>query len=186
LDDLLRRNQNDLIDAEQRRSLHWMLREHAGESLNEIASGEAVAPATLRQRICRLRRHLRARYVGPLALLLGLGGAAALAVMTPSQPAVSVPVSVAQPLRGTWRVVDGSRKDLLSLGLVVVIGERGARIEDTRGQIEIDVGVSDVTANGAVVSYADTPPLRIHIDSLDANHLTLRYSGGFASLERLR
>src|SRR6188768_1509900 len=71
--DLLKRIDADLAEPEQRRALGCLLSEHAGNSLLEIAREQALRPETLRQRICRLRRHLRAVHLLPLLLVLGLG-----------------------------------------------------------------------------------------------------------------
>jgi DNA-directed RNA polymerase specialized sigma24 family protein len=48
-----------MLDASEKRTLEWIVRAHEGEALEEIARAEALAPATVRQRVTRLRRVLR-------------------------------------------------------------------------------------------------------------------------------
>ena len=50
-------------------TLHWLLRESDGESLDEIARDAALPAPRVRQRVSRLRRHLHARW-----LALGAAG----------------------------------------------------------------------------------------------------------------
>ena len=54
-------------------TLGWMAREGDGEKLESIAREEKVPPATLRQRVSRMRRALRRRWVAELALVAALG-----------------------------------------------------------------------------------------------------------------
>jgi len=59
-----------------RATLHWLLRESDGESLDEIARDAAVPAPRVRQRVSRLRRHFHSRWLAlgaaGLALLLGV------------------------------------------------------------------------------------------------------------------
>jgi len=58
-------------------TLHWLLRESDGESLDEIARDAALPAPRVRQRVSRLRRHFHARWLAlgaaGLVLLLGAG-----------------------------------------------------------------------------------------------------------------
>jgi DNA-directed RNA polymerase specialized sigma24 family protein len=58
-------------------TLHWLLRESDGESLDEIARDAALPAPRVRQRVSRLRRHFQTRWLAlgaaGLALLLGAG-----------------------------------------------------------------------------------------------------------------
>jgi len=76
-------------------TLHWLLREGDGESLDEIARDVELPAPRVRQRVSRLRRHLHARWLalGAAGLLLLLGTGALLDRI--SQPA-SVPPSIAR------------------------------------------------------------------------------------------
>lgn len=60
-----------------RATLHWLLRESEGETLDEIAREEALPAPRVRQRVSRLRRHFQTRWLAlgaaGLALLLGAG-----------------------------------------------------------------------------------------------------------------
>jgi hypothetical protein len=63
-----------------RKTFEWMLREGEGESLEQIAEAERVAPTVVRQRVSRLRRFFRekrvreiAAFVVALALFVGSG-----------------------------------------------------------------------------------------------------------------
>jgi RNA polymerase sigma factor (sigma-70 family) len=58
-------------------TLHWLLRESEGETLDEIARDAALPAPRVRQRVSRLRRHFQTRWLAlgaaGLALLLGVG-----------------------------------------------------------------------------------------------------------------
>ncbi|MEO7035850.1 MAG: sigma-70 family RNA polymerase sigma factor [Polyangiaceae bacterium] len=58
-------------------TLHWLLRESDGETLDEIARAEALPAPRVRQRVSRLRRHLHSRWLAlaaaGIALLLCVG-----------------------------------------------------------------------------------------------------------------
>jgi DNA-directed RNA polymerase specialized sigma24 family protein len=102
--DVLRRIEREVVGSEERRALSWLVREHQGDSLYLMALEQALEPSTLRQRICRLRKSLRARYLGPLLLALCLG-AGVLARPSVFVPAAAVELSAISPYAGDWRVV---------------------------------------------------------------------------------
>ena len=71
-------------------TLHWLLRESDGESLDEIARDAALPAPRVRQRVSRLRRHLHSRWLalGAAGLALLLSAAAVLhALRKPVPPA---------------------------------------------------------------------------------------------------
>ncbi len=71
-------------------TLHWLLRESDGESLDEIARDAALPAPRVRQRVSRLRRHLHSRWLalGAAGLALLLSAAAVLhALRKPEPPA---------------------------------------------------------------------------------------------------
>src|SRR6185295_8793701 len=72
-------------------TLHWLLREGDGESLDEIARDVDLPAPRVRQRVSRLRRHFHARWLAlgaaGLLLLLGVGALFYRAL----QPAVAPP-----------------------------------------------------------------------------------------------
>lgn len=72
--DLLRWAQRNLPDgAENEKTLDWMLREGEGEKLESIAASERLPPPRVRQRVSRLRRHLKENWQREVALLAALG-----------------------------------------------------------------------------------------------------------------
>jgi DNA-directed RNA polymerase specialized sigma24 family protein len=79
--ELLHWAEKELPDAgSAKNTLEWMLREGAGEKLEEIANDEQVPAPRVRQRVARLRRHFRERWAAAVAavavLTLLLVGAA--------------------------------------------------------------------------------------------------------------
>jgi DNA-directed RNA polymerase specialized sigma24 family protein len=102
--DLLGRIEREVREPEERRALAWLVREHQGDSLYLMALEQALEPSTLRQRICRLRKALRARYLGPLVLALSLG-AGLVASPHVLRPASTEELRAVSPYAGNWRVV---------------------------------------------------------------------------------
>jgi RNA polymerase sigma-70 factor (ECF subfamily) len=75
-------------------TLHWLLREGDGESLDEIARDAELPAPRVRQRVSRLRRHLHSRWLAlgaaGLALLLCAGALLhALREIEPKAPAIA-------------------------------------------------------------------------------------------------
>jgi len=56
-----------------RETLDWIVREHEGEELAEIASDVGLSAPAVRQRVSRLRRALRAEWAKALVVLVALG-----------------------------------------------------------------------------------------------------------------
>lgn len=72
--DLLRWAEKHLPPGEENKTtLDWMLREGEGEKLEWIAENENVPAPRVRQRVSRLRRHLKAHWQKEVALLATLG-----------------------------------------------------------------------------------------------------------------
>ena len=103
------------------------MREHDGDSLYLIALDQALAPSTLRQRICRLRKSLRARYLAPLIVAVGLGSAWAMHRTDTGQTAASMS-QVLSPYAGTWRVTRASSAEYAALQLRVSIDGNQVRV----------------------------------------------------------
>lgn len=125
-----------LLDAiETRRdaeTMEWLVREHGGERLADIATEHGLPAPVVRQRVSRLRRALRSRWAGAIGvLLLFLGAATALGLsrlhgidqpapaVTPIVPERAVPTQkpieeppppVMQQVQGDW-VVESVRPD---------------------------------------------------------------------------
>ncbi len=71
--DLLRWATKALPDAKSdQHTLEWMLREGAGEKLEEIAQEQGIPAARVRQRVSRLRRLLRERWAAQVAAVAGI------------------------------------------------------------------------------------------------------------------
>jgi DNA-directed RNA polymerase specialized sigma24 family protein len=71
--DLMRWAERELPpEGDAQRTFEWMLREGDGERLEQIAEEEQIPAPRVRQRVSRLRRYLRARWVAQVAVL-GLG-----------------------------------------------------------------------------------------------------------------
>jgi DNA-directed RNA polymerase specialized sigma24 family protein len=72
--DLLRWAERHLPPGEENRTtLDWMLREGDGEKLEWIAESEKVPAPRVRQRVSRLRRHLKTHWQREVSLLAALG-----------------------------------------------------------------------------------------------------------------
>lgn len=72
--DLLRWAQKNLPPGEDaQKTLDWMLREGDGEKLESIAESEHVPAPRVRQRVSRLRRHLKTHWQREVAMLAALG-----------------------------------------------------------------------------------------------------------------
>ena len=73
-EDLLRWAERELPDREQApATLEWLLREGAGEKLEEIAADASVPAPRVRQRVSRLRKHFRERWAAQLTAMALLG-----------------------------------------------------------------------------------------------------------------
>jgi DNA-directed RNA polymerase specialized sigma24 family protein len=184
--DLLKRIDREVVEPEQRRSLGLLLREHAGESLLEIARELALEPPALRQRICRLRQKLRARYLGPLILLLGLGGASALAHQRGGRPATSLvaPAALAAH-QGSWRVIRAAPSRYSSLGLHVMVEGDVARV---RGPTVVPERILSIRTDGAnrFTLSSGASVWNVVLEARDADHLLITGERGFVELERER
>ena len=72
--DLLRWAEKNLPPGEDaQKTLDWMLREGDGEKLESIAESEKLPAPRVRQRVSRLRRHLKTHWQREVALLAALG-----------------------------------------------------------------------------------------------------------------
>jgi DNA-directed RNA polymerase specialized sigma24 family protein len=64
-------------DAE---TMEWLVREHDGERLADIAAERGISPLVVRQRVSRFRRALRSRWSGLFALVALVGGLSAIGI----------------------------------------------------------------------------------------------------------
>ena len=184
--DLLGRIQSDLVEPEQRRTLGWLLREHAGDSLLEIATELGMDPGTLRQRVCRLRRYLRARYLWPLLAVLAIGGGlATLRHQGAFVSAVSEASASLSRYDGTWRVVAAGPHTYGALEARVVVRGGTARVEGATGALLGEVVLSPEGEQG-VTLRANDRVWHAAIGSSGADRIRLTSDRGFVELERLR
>lgn len=185
-EDLLRRIRAELVDPGERQALDWLVREHAGETLVEMARAEALAPQTLRQRLARFRRKLRARYLAPAAVLLALGVSGVYWTGPVSAPGAALGSSAAAAFAGSWRVVDVAPARYRSLDLRVVIApDGGARVLAADGVVERKLSLEQLTAESVVVRSGDRS-WRCRIEQLDADHFKLSSASGYVVLARQR
>ncbi|MCC6647125.1 MAG: sigma-70 family RNA polymerase sigma factor [Polyangiaceae bacterium] len=98
--------------AHDQQTLEWMLREGEGEKLESIATSERQPAPRVRQRVTRLRQHLRARWAAELAAAaIALGALIALVWLglRPREPEI---VRDAAPDAGADPVVELRREAL--------------------------------------------------------------------------
>jgi hypothetical protein len=104
----------DATSPRDRETLEWMVREHEGEQLAEIAEEVGLPAPTVRKRVSRLRRALRARWAHALLVIVAVGGAAAAArqagredvASITADPAVSASAGVIVAAQGNWHIAD--------------------------------------------------------------------------------
>lgn len=131
--DLLRRIEHDVVDPDERRVLEWVVREHAGDTLYLQAVEQALSPATLRQRICRLRKSLRARYLAPaLIVLLGLGSAWSVQESGSVAPSALASGGLAA-YAGEWRVIAVTPAKFSGVALSVSVHEASVTVHGPAG-----------------------------------------------------
>ncbi len=106
--DLLRWVKHELpVGSEAPRTLEWMMREADGDRLESIAEENNLSAPTVRQRVSRLRRHLRERWALQLAAAVTLAVVVAVYVYKKRGPTIEPevvrraepPALVAQKLR---------------------------------------------------------------------------------------
>ncbi len=182
--DLLRRIESD-VQEHDRQALEWLKREHEGEALCEMARAAALAPETVRQRVARFRRKLRARYLAPLTVLLALGvSAAGWRVHETAARTAAISNGLAQ-YTGNWRVVAVAPQRYESLDLRVQISQNGVLVRAANGVLERSVTVTTLDADRVLVSSGGRT-WTCHLERLDANRFKLSSERGFAVLQRQR
>jgi DNA-directed RNA polymerase specialized sigma24 family protein len=182
--DLLRRIDAEVVDHEDRRSLGWLMREHAGETLFELAREEAIHPATLRQRICRLRRQLRARYAWPLLVLLGVGLGVCAAQRVEMASLVVDAVAPKSVFEGNWRVVDAEPHRYPAIGWHVVVSGRVVRVLGANGAVERKLTIDTAAEDRLVIRSGDSL-WNAAVQFTGSDHVKLTTPRGFVELERV-
>ncbi len=91
-------------------TLGWMMREAEGDKLEAIAADERLPAERVRQRVSRLRRWMRGRWLAEMALIALVAVAAASVLRGRQQailPEMGTPdVPIDRALGGSWRLVD--------------------------------------------------------------------------------
>ena len=116
--EVLQRMLGEVRSRRDAETMEWLVREHGGERLTDIAEENSLGADVVRQRVSRLRRALRAAAAG---LVILVAGAAAYALthervaIQPERISVEAPAVVRKPpilveLQGDW-VVQGLRPD---------------------------------------------------------------------------
>jgi DNA-directed RNA polymerase specialized sigma24 family protein len=184
--DLLQRIEREVVDPEQRRALGWLLREHAGDSLLEIAREQAMQAPALRQRIHRLRQRLRARYLAPLlVLLLGIGATAAWSAHSRQHAAAAVAPAALARYDGQWRVARSEPSRYAALGLRVVIAGGTVRVQGPTGLVERELSVAELAGDRVTLRSGDRTWHAV-LAAPDADHLKLSGDSGAVELVRER
>ncbi len=97
-----------------RRVLDWIVREHEGERLNDIAREEGLPAHTVRKRISRFRSRLRSHWLGALALVLVAGALAGAASREGrredivAEPLATSVVALLGAAQGSYRVASST------------------------------------------------------------------------------
>lgn len=78
---------------ESQKTLEWMLREGEGEKLESIAESEKLPAPRVRQRVSRLRRHLKANWQREVALLAAVGVVITCVVLAMRRPPEDAPIA---------------------------------------------------------------------------------------------
>lgn len=87
--DVLRVLLGEASSAREADTLDWLVREHTGERLADIASEKGVPAALVRKRVSRLRHALRSRWAALFGVAAVLGAVLAFAV-TDGEPAEAI------------------------------------------------------------------------------------------------
>ncbi|MEZ4369688.1 MAG: sigma-70 family RNA polymerase sigma factor [Polyangiaceae bacterium] len=180
--DFLRRIDSELNEPRQRHALGWMLREHAGESLLEIARQEAVSPENLRQRICRLRRHLRAQFVVPLVVLLAFG-ATSWNELAPQVAEAQLVAPAARPFVGRWRVEQIRGGDAALVGVVVQLEPAGVSLRTPQG---VEFKHFELVQRGDQLSLVSGEKRwSVRLTELGGGRVSIESDQGYVELRRL-
>lgn len=180
--DLLRRIARDVVEPEERRALDWLVREHEGDALYLIALDQALEPSTLRQRICRLRKSLRARYLAALVALLGVGAAWA----THDMGGVSgseIGGDALSPFAGVWQVTAGAPARYGHLQVRVSGNGRHVSVFGPSESLSRELVVERETKDRLTLRSGDSVWV-VRLEPLGPNHLRLSGPRGTVELQR--
>lgn len=179
-----------------RETLGWLVREHAGDRLTDIAKEAGLPSPVVRQRVSRLRRSLRQRWASALAflLLLGAGGAYSLGssgtagsgggvAITPDPSVASPPIVAAapSPLDGTWRVEKLEPAMALTQAQRAMIDSElpsaRVKVHGANIQISANAGTLSLTAKDVVQAKDGTITATVVAPNGVAQRVTIKREG---------
>ena len=146
--------ERQVAGEDARRTLEWMAREGEGEALEHIAADEDLPAPRVRQRVSRLRRWLRERWVAELAAVAALAliaAATARALCVADESAVPAPrpagagAVAAAPLAGEWRLERFTPTGKLD-------ATRQALLDRVRGSLSVRIDGAHLTASAGLLS----------------------------------
>lgn len=171
--------------ARDRQALEWIVREHQGEELREIARSEGLPAPTVRQRVSRFRRLLRERWAHALAFAIVLGACGAFAESRESSytivadPRGDAPTRAIGLVQGTWHVAnawDAAGHVVPYAGTITIAGDHvtiGTKSRTIRRASVNDAGVLALDLDGERVTV-----------TMEADGVTVASARGRARLVR--
>jgi DNA-directed RNA polymerase specialized sigma24 family protein len=174
-------------------TMEWLVREHAGERLADIASENGVPAPVVRQRVSRLRRAIRSRWTGVFGLVAILAGLSALGLAAydpreaiapdpvlashvPTAPASASPLEIlTREAEGDWvvqtitpnRPLNAAEKRLVDLeakGALIHVHGKKIELEARNFKTTWQITGFEKTAQGARVKITSEAG---HADSAD-------------------
>jgi DNA-directed RNA polymerase specialized sigma24 family protein len=154
------------------RTLGWMAREGEGDKLEHIAAEEKLPAATVRQRVSRMRRFMRERWLAEVAAVALLGGVALLVwrVLREPDPIAEREIPTATPDTPREPPAVELRRSGLALCAERRFGECEARLDEAKRldpagestpevqQAREDIARSKVIPSAAPVSSSSAVP----------------------------
>lgn len=180
--ELLRRIAREVVEPEERRALDWLVREHEGDALYLIALDQALEPSTLRQRICRLRKSLRARYLAALVLLVGAGAAFASHEVGDARGR-DVAGDALSPYAGLWQVTAGAPARYGHLQVRVSGDGRHVRVFGPSESLSRELVVEREMSDRLTLRSGDSVWV-VRLERLGPNRLRLSGARGTVELQR--
>lgn len=181
------------------RTFEWLVREHDGDRLQDIAREEELPAPVVRQRVSRLRRALRSRWATALLLVLTLGGGLARRSFTETtiapEPAASGhdaerPPTLLERAEGDWvlasvrpdRVLTATEQRVLALARDASVRVHGGSVRITAGTFEHAFRIDRV--DGARVVLGDGKMSETLEVTAQSDRLVVHVRGGTVTLRR--
>ena len=180
-------------------TFEWLVREHDGEHLQDIAREEKLPPPVVRQRVSRLRRALRSRWSTALLLLLAAFASTmrrsfSMTTIAP-EPASSAtelrPPTLIEAIEGAWvlesvrpsRELTRGEQRLVDLGRDAVLRVHEGNVTIKGGAFERswNIGRTDGTRIVLVETGGRSETVEL---SLSGGRMTVRFRGGSLVLRR--